>query len=175
MEVVLMRYQRDGKLYDTATAKRVLATSGKEAPSSPRFYRQTLYRKRTGEFFLHCEGGSESPAARFTRPGQSKPQAGEFIQPVDAIGAREFVEEHGGRQVGALLDQFFAEKPEEVRITAVIDRQADAMLRRLQDVDPTVRSQGAVISRALKAYFLATRIEGRAVPNPVDVRIAEGR
>ncbi len=166
-----MRYQRDGRLYDTDTAKLVLTASSKEGPTHPRFYRQSLYRKRTGEFFLHCEGGPESLAARFTRPGQSKPLAGAFIQPIDTIGAREFVEEHGGRNAGALLDQYFAEPAAQVRITAVIDRQADAMLRRLQAADPTARSQGHIISKALKAYFRATRIDGVEEVSPLDARL----
>lgn len=166
-----MRYQRDGKLYDTATAQCILVASGKESPANPRFYRQALYRKRTGEFFLHCEGGPESPAARFTRPGQSKPLAGEFIQPVDAIGAREFVEEHGGREASTLLDRYFSEPPDQVRITAIIDRQADAMLRRLKEADPTARSQGDIISKALKAYFQATRIDGTDAVSPLDARL----
>ena len=79
-----MKYQRNGKTYDTETARMVLAADNGKAAASPQFFRQTLYRKRTGEFFLHCEGGSESPAARFTRPGQSKPLAGELIQPVSS-------------------------------------------------------------------------------------------
>ncbi|WP_296012795.1 hypothetical protein [uncultured Adlercreutzia sp.] len=166
-----MRYQKNGKLYDTDTAVRVLVAESEVARKNPRFYEQTLYRKRTGEFFLHCVGGPESPAARFTRPGQSKPEGGEFIQPVDAIGAREFVEERGGRAAADLLDRYFGEKPDEVKITAVIDRQADAMLRRLQETDPTVRSQGTVISKALRMYFQATRIDGVAHPLDADLRL----
>lgn len=166
-----MRYQRDGKLYDTATAKVILVRESRVPKTSPAFYEQTLYRKRTGEFFLHGVGGPESPAARFTRPGQSKPEGGEFIQPVDAIGAREFVEEFGGRRAGELLDAYFGTRPQEVRITAVIDAQADAMLRRLQDTDPTARSQGAIISKALKAYFRATRIDAVSHPLEADKRL----
>lgn len=166
-----MRYQRYGKTYDTETARVVLASDNGKADASPQFFRQTLYRKRTGEFFLHCEGGPESPAARFTRPGQSKPLAGEFIQPVDAVGAREFVEEHGGKRAGALLNDYFGKRPDEVKITAIIDRTADDMLRRLLDIDPTMRSQGAVISAALRHYFVATRIEGLSDPLPADKRL----
>ena len=168
-----MKYQRNGKTYDTETARMVLAADNGKAAASPQFFRQTLYRKRTGEFLLHCEGGSESPAARFTRPGQSKPLAGELIQPVDAIGAREFVEEHGGKRVGALLDEYFGKRPDEVKITAVIDRAADDMLRRLLDTDLAMRSQGAVISAALRHYFIATRIDGRADPLPADMRLVK--
>lgn len=169
-----MRYQRYGKTYDTETARVVLASDNGKADASPQFFRQTLYRKRTGEFFLHCEGGPESPAARFTRPGQSKPLAGEFVQPVDAIGAREFVEEHGGKRAGALLDEYFGKRPDEVKITAVIDRGADDMLRRLLDTDPAMRSQGAVISAALRHYFIATRIQGPTDPLPADMRLLKG-
>lgn len=46
----------DGKLYDTTTAEKI-ACCYEELPTAPNFLQETLYRKKTGEFFLHGEGG----------------------------------------------------------------------------------------------------------------------
>ena len=44
----------DGKMYDTRTAKAVYEYENEEDGMSP-WYRETLYRKRTGEYFLYGE------------------------------------------------------------------------------------------------------------------------
>jgi hypothetical protein len=51
-----------GKRYDTETAKR-LASAGYSYPSQFDYWQETLYQKRTGEFFLHGEGGANSKYA----------------------------------------------------------------------------------------------------------------
>lgn len=54
----------DGKLYDTETALKIACYFSEDSPSAPTFLRETLYRKKTGEFFLHGKGGSESKYAK---------------------------------------------------------------------------------------------------------------
>ena len=41
------------KLYDTSTATCIAEYSGPARVSDFSFYRETLYRKRTGEYFIH--------------------------------------------------------------------------------------------------------------------------
>ena len=53
----------DGKLYDTTTAGKI-ACCYEELPTAPNFLQETLYRKKTGEFFLHGKGGAESKYAK---------------------------------------------------------------------------------------------------------------
>lgn len=51
-----------GKTYDTKTAKAIASAVG-GTWGDPRGWSETLYRKRTGEYFLHGSGGSESSYA----------------------------------------------------------------------------------------------------------------
>ena len=54
----------DGKLYDTETALKIACYYSEDSPASPTCLQETLYRKKTGEFFLHGKGGSESKYAK---------------------------------------------------------------------------------------------------------------
>lgn len=50
-----------GRLYDTETAKKIGSTSGGAKSSRDfHYWKETLYRKRTGEYFLYCCGGALS-------------------------------------------------------------------------------------------------------------------
>lgn len=91
-----MRKIIDGKLYDTEKAKQV------GEPWSPAGFwpgdfgwcEEALYRKRTGEYFLHGEGG---PKTRYAEPyGQSGWTGGERIMPLSYDEAREWAERHLG-------------------------------------------------------------------------------
>lgn len=53
------------KLYDTSTATCIAEYSGPARVSDFSFYRETLYRKRTGEYFIHGEGGARSRYASY--------------------------------------------------------------------------------------------------------------
>lgn len=81
-----------GKLYDTATAKRL----GEYEPSPYRtdfhYFCETLYQKKTGEFFLHGEGNAASKYSRSC--GQNERTGGEQIQPLTYAEAQEWAEEH---------------------------------------------------------------------------------
>lgn len=81
-----------GKLYDTSTAKKV----GEYEPSPYRSdfhcFCETLYQKKTGEFFLHGEGNAASKYSRSV--GQNEWCGGERIEPLTFKEAQKWAEEH---------------------------------------------------------------------------------
>lgn len=81
----------NGKSYDTETARKVYLTShGGQSFRDFNYYVETLYCKRTGEYFLHGEGGPASKYAEFvdynTRTG------GERIMPMTLDEAKQWAE-----------------------------------------------------------------------------------
>lgn len=80
-----------GKLYDTDTA-RLCGSDSYSNPGDFSHWSEELYRKRTGEFFLHGAGG---PLPRYSRKcGQNETCGGEEIIPMEESDAREWAEEH---------------------------------------------------------------------------------
>ena len=53
----------NGKLYDTSTAH-LVGEWDNQLYGNPDYAAESLYRKRTGEFFLHGEGGARSRYAQ---------------------------------------------------------------------------------------------------------------
>lgn len=80
-----------GRLYDTETAIRVGAIDGGgESRTDFHFWEETLYKKRTGEYFLHCYGGALSKYGVWHgRQGES----GERIKPLSYTEAQEWAED----------------------------------------------------------------------------------
>lgn len=82
-----------GKRYDTDTAKYIAETSSREqgiGPSDLKFWSETLYQKRTGEYFLFGDGGAMS---RYREPyGNSGFQPGYKIIPLTLDQAKEWAE-----------------------------------------------------------------------------------
>ena len=85
-----MKKVLNGRRYDTTTAREC----GKAWSDAPRndfnFWEQTLYQKRTGEFFLYGEGGPMTKYA--TRVGDNTWGWGEMIEPLTPEAAREWAE-----------------------------------------------------------------------------------
>ncbi len=82
----------NGKMYDTDTAKRVGSTFHGDGLRDFRHYEETLYKKRTGEYFLHGEGG---PMSRYAESvGQNQWSGGEKIIPLDYKAATKWAEEN---------------------------------------------------------------------------------
>lgn len=81
----------NGKRYDTDTAKKI----GDDYYSNPRdfnYWEETLYRKNTGEYFLHGEGG---PASKYAVTiGQNQWSGGEKIIPLNEAAAKKWAEDH---------------------------------------------------------------------------------
>lgn len=81
----------NGKLYDTDTAHLVGEWDNQRYGSFD-YVSESLYRKRTGEFFLHGEGGARSRYA--THCGNDSWGSGEAIIPLTWDSARQWAEEH---------------------------------------------------------------------------------
>ena len=79
-------------LYDTDTARSLGSDSYSGSQSDFHWWREELYIKRTGEYFLYGEGG---PMSRYARTvGQNEWSGGEKIMPLTPARAREWAEEH---------------------------------------------------------------------------------
>lgn len=82
----------NGKKYDTETAKAVGEWSNAGSWRDFSHMEETLYRKKTGEFFLFGEGG---PATKYAvSAGQNSWTGGEKIIPLTYENARQWAEEH---------------------------------------------------------------------------------
>ena len=82
----------NGKKYDTDTAEIVATYSDGKGWRDFSHFEETLYRKKTGEFFLHGSGG---PMTKYSRScGQNEWSGGEEIIPLKFEAARKWAEEH---------------------------------------------------------------------------------
>lgn len=80
-----------GKRYDTETAKELLTHHSDYSTRDFNYYRETLYQKRTGEFFLYGVGGA---ASRYAERVGDMWGGGERIIPYSIAQAKEWVEKH---------------------------------------------------------------------------------
>lgn len=92
----------NGKLYDTSTAKRIGELTSEYDKEDFRFFYETLYQKKTGEFFLFCLGLAESKYAKKTPQGKIqgikvKPLSHEQAQTwsLKNLNADQFMENFG--------------------------------------------------------------------------------
>lgn len=81
----------NGKRYDTSTAKE-LSSYSYGYPRDFEHWEETLYRKSTGEFFLHGEGGPSSKYAESA--GGNCWTGGEKIIPLTLDEAKQWAEKH---------------------------------------------------------------------------------
>ena len=81
-----------GRKYDTETAREVGCYSNGGGWRDFRHYEETLYRKRTGEYFLFGEGGPMTKYAE--QVGQSGRSGGSEIIPLSFDDAREWAEKN---------------------------------------------------------------------------------
>lgn len=85
----------NGKIYDTNTAKELGDYYNGYAKNDFNYICETLYRKKTGEFFVLGEGGANTKYC--SRTGDSW-SAGAAIIPISYENAREWAEEHLGAE-----------------------------------------------------------------------------
>ena len=83
----------DGRMYNTETAEVIAKadSNGVYARSDFHWQKETLYKKKTGEFFLCGEGG---PMTKYAEPDGNGARWGEKIIPLTVDDAKRFVEEN---------------------------------------------------------------------------------
>lgn len=79
------------KRYNTETAKEVGSYASPCARNDAEYWEETLYQKRTGEFFIHGEGGGSSRYAKRLADGWGW---GERLVPLSYDEAREWVKKY---------------------------------------------------------------------------------
>lgn len=87
-----MKKVKNGKVYDTTTAKALGEYEPNPNQGDFSYYCETLYRKKTGEFFLHGEGNAASKYSKSC--GQNEWCGGEEIKPLSYEDAKKWAEEH---------------------------------------------------------------------------------
>lgn len=137
----------NGKVYDTNTAQRVGYWSNNLTYRDFSWCEETLYRKKTGEYFLHGEGG---PASRYAEAvGTNSWGSGERIMPLTYKEASEWAEKHLD---GDEYEQIFgAVSEDDTRKTVAYSLSVSAVeaLRRMSE------EQGKPASEILDAMILA--------------------
>lgn len=87
-----MKKVMNGKMYNTETAKEIGCDSNGLNYGDFDFVEETLYQKKTGEFFLDGNGGART---RYSKPsGSNSWSGGRELVPLSIEEAKEWVEEH---------------------------------------------------------------------------------
>ena len=118
-----MRKTIANKSYDTDTAALVGTWDNREYGNFD-YVSESLYRKRTGEYFIHGEGGARSRYAESR--GNNSWAAGEAITPLNIESATEWAQEHLD---GDTYEREFGEVSEGERLTSL--RLSKAAYRKL--------------------------------------------
>lgn len=122
-----MRKIINSKLYDTDTAKELGSWSNGGGWSDFSHMCETLYRKRTGEFFLHGEGGPMTKYAEST--GQNSWSGGEKIIPLTIASARKWAEENLTADEYADIFGMPDEGAEKITLCVQLPADLDALIR----------------------------------------------
>lgn len=137
-----------GKKYDTETAELV----GEYGPDGlgPRdfeYFREALYRKRTGEYFLFGEGG---PRSRYAQPyGVRGSQGGWAFEPVSYEAARAWAEEHLGADDYEAEFGDVSDEGDDVAMTVRVPASTKAAIDR--ESARTGETRGQVVARLAAA------------------------
>lgn len=115
-----------GRKYNTDTAQEVCGYSNGLPWGDFDWVQETLYVKRTGEYFLHGKGGARS---KYAVPDGDFMGGGSEIIPLSEKEAQSFVEENGDTET---YEKFFGEASEgETRTTIILSETAKKKLQRL--------------------------------------------
>ena len=137
-----------GKVYDTDTARLVGQDDGELG--SFRQWKEWLYQKRTGEFFLHGQGG---PASKYAVScGLNQWEGGEKLIPLDVEATRQWVEAHlGADDYEALFGAPDEDDAERTAISALLPAGLVKRARQRAADDKTTLT--AVLEAALVRYL----------------------
>ena len=137
----------DGKKYDTETAYMVGQWENMYDVSNFHYFSESLYKKRTGEYFLHGEGGARSQYAETI--GQNEWRGGEKIIPLTYDNARKWAEEHLGVDVYEAEFGEVSEDDTTIAVTVRVSKSTKDVIDKL--AARTGRTRGDIVSAAIAA------------------------
>ena len=117
------------KLYDTETAKKLGEFSAPCGRNDIHFYEETIYLKRTGEFFLY---GSGNAGSKYNKSCGQQWCGNEAIIPLTYEEAREWAEKHLDAGEYSTIFGEPAENAEKERLNVWISAQSMKKLRDIQ-------------------------------------------
>lgn len=127
-----MRKIIKGRLYDTDTAHMV-GEHEDGYPGDFNYTCETLYRKKTGEYFVHGEGNA---ASRYAEPsGQSNWGPGQRIMPYTYDQAREWAEKNLDADEYEAEFGEVTEDDSQVQLSCMVSAQAMTLIRRKAQQD----------------------------------------
>lgn len=137
----------NGSRYDTATARRLGSDSSNSPQSDFSWWQETLFRTKSGKYFLFCEGG---PMTRYARLcGDGTYGYGESIVPISEEKAREWSEKH--LSVGDVERIFGAIAESTARISVFLP--SDLVERMDTKGDTLHASRAEIVAAALRKYL----------------------
>lgn len=143
-----MKKYFNSKVYDTDTAK-LLAEYEHSYKSQFDWYKEQLYRKRTGEFFLYGEGHAASPYCTYSTDGGRDP--GEKICPLTYEEARKWAEQ---KLEADDYDKIFGIPEEDEGKTQVLIRMQQSTLAILKDAaTKESATMSAIVERLVREAY----------------------
>ncbi len=145
-----MKKRIRGLEYNTGTAKKIAECSSSYGVNDNQFYKETLYRKRTGEFFVHGVGNAGSKYAEWL-PDYHSYTSGEAIKPLTFDEAKEWYTEllNDGSGDEKQYKELFQPKdsPEKVSLTLSVSKRAKKGL--LDLATKQGKSQSEIVERLI--------------------------
>lgn len=133
----------NGKAYDTKTAKEIAQWENEGSWRDFRHMEETLYQKRTGEFFIYGEGG---PATKYAESeGENCWTGGSKIIPLSWEAARKWAEEH--LDADKYAEIFEVEEDDEKTIFSISIPNAVAERARLEAAKAGISLSGYIASK----------------------------
>ena len=141
-----MRQHINGKVYNTDTARKIGTWSNGADRTDFSWVEESLYQKKTGEFFLHGQGG---PNTRYAQQLEaSRWTSGETISLISYDSARQWAEDH------LTADQYqavFGEVAEDdSRTTLLLSLPASTVKKIKQEAAQAGMTVSAYIERKIK-------------------------
>lgn len=136
----------DHRVYDTDTAREMASWDNGLYVNDLGWVSETLYRKRTGEWFVFGEGGA---ATKYAKPdGPSSWVGGERVMPLTGEQAREWAER---RLDGDEAEALFAPDDEPSSMTVHMPADVKAALDARAERDGATK--GGIVVEALREYL----------------------
>ena len=156
-----MRKIINNKVYDTEKAAQIGLSDNGHAPNDMAYSGETLYRKRTGEYFLHGEGGPMTSYAVST--GNNNWRGSERITPISYAAARQWAEDH--LSADAYEAEFGAVTEDDSQVTITLSLRADTA--------EALRRTAAKAGQSLSAYAERVLRPAAGIPYSADMPVGE--